>query len=132
MAQSGASSHACVTCPSLKELLMFGVTCIYEYLAGARFAWKQGAQCTPLTVTHCDNLIPHPNSTNNEAIACMYLSCRALSKALLHADYGVTWSLPPGQLIPPVPNRANYIHWLEDLLRLSPPPGETLPTWKFA
>ncbi|KAK9835677.1 hypothetical protein WJX74_005744 [Apatococcus lobatus] len=46
---------------------------------------------------------------------------RMLSKVLLHHDYGITWSLPPGHLIPPVPNRANYIHWIEDLLRLSHP-----------
>ena len=33
------------------------------------------------------------------------------------------WWVPDGQLVPPVTNRANYIHWLEDLLALSLPPG---------
>lgn len=47
----------------------------------------------------------------------------ALTRALLHADYGVECALPEGQLVPPVPNRANYIHWVADLLRLSSPPG---------
>ena len=28
-----------------------------------------------------------------------------------------------GQLIPPVPNSANYLHWLHDLLGLSAPPS---------
>lgn len=37
-------------------------------------------------------------------------------------DFGLDWWIPDGQLIPPLPNRANYIHWLEDLLRLSSPP----------
>eukprot|EP00891_Asterochloris_glomerata_P009454 jgi/Astpho2/9454/e_gw1.00145.65.1_t len=44
-----------------------------------------------------------------------------VTRALLHADFGVTWELQQGQLVPPVANRANYIHWLEDLLRLSSP-----------
>ncbi|KIZ00262.1 hypothetical protein MNEG_7697 [Monoraphidium neglectum] len=48
---------------------------------------------------------------------------RELTRTLLAADYGVTWSLPDGQLVPPVPNRANYIHWIQDLLQLSSPPG---------
>ena len=57
-----------------------------------------------------------------------------ITRALLHADFGVTWELQRGQLVPPVANRANYIHWLEDLLRLSSPDkpaqtcGEAWPT----
>lgn len=34
--------------------------------------------------------------------------------------------VPLGQLVPPVTNRANYIHWLQDLLGLSAPKGELL------
>jgi 23S rRNA A1618 N6-methylase RlmF len=48
---------------------------------------------------------------------------RAVTAALLAQDYGVAWSLASGQLIPPVPGRANYIAWLADLLALSSPPG---------
>jgi 23S rRNA A1618 N6-methylase RlmF len=40
----------------------------------------------------------------------------ALTRALLCADYGLQWELPRGFLCPPVPQRANYIHWIEDLL----------------
>ena len=40
---------------------------------------------------------------------------------LLRVDFGLDWWIPDGQLIPPLPNRANYIHWLEDLLALSSP-----------
>ena len=48
-------------------------------------------------------------------------ACKALTKALLKQDFDITWDVPEGQLVPPVTNRANYIHWLEDLLVLSPP-----------
>eukprot|EP00887_Chlorella_sp_A99_P005035 scaffold4.g5035.t1 len=53
-------------------------------------------------------------------------ACRALTAALLDADFGIVWDVPPGQLVPPLTNRANYIHWLEDLLALSAPPGEVV------
>lgn len=47
--------------------------------------------------------------------------CKCLTKALLHHDFNITWDIPDGQLVPPLANRANYIHWLEDLLQLSSP-----------
>ena len=50
--------------------------------------------------------------------------CRELTRALLQRDFQVTWDMPAGNLVPPVPNRANYLHWLNDLLGLSAPPGE--------
>ncbi|KAK9797022.1 hypothetical protein WJX73_008069 [Symbiochloris irregularis] len=51
-------------------------------------------------------------------------AARELTKALLHQGYGIDWWIPAGQLIPPVPNRANYIHWIQDLLQLSSPAGQ--------
>lgn len=50
-------------------------------------------------------------------------ACKALTKALLQHDFHISWDVPDGQLVPPVTNRANYIHWLEDLLELSSPKG---------
>ncbi len=50
-------------------------------------------------------------------------ACKALTKALLKHDFDITWDVPEGQIVPPVTNRANYIHWLEDLLVLSSPTG---------
>ena len=38
-----------------------------------------------------------------------------LNKALLLADYKLTWSLPKGYLCPGVPSRADYIHHLSDM-----------------
>lgn len=48
----------------------------------------------------------------------------ALNRALLADSYGIrSWNLPQGHLCPAVANRANYLHWIEDLLRLSRPEG---------
>ena len=60
------------------------------------------------------------------------LACRELTRALLQRDHGIAWDLPPGHLVPPVPNRANYLHWLNDLLGLAAPAGErTAPVSRF-
>ncbi|KAJ4847493.1 hypothetical protein Tsubulata_011386 [Turnera subulata] len=43
-------------------------------------------------------------------------STRELTRILLLHDHGLDWWIPDGQLCPTVPNRSNYIHWIEDLL----------------
>jgi len=53
-----------------------------------------------------------------------YAATRELTRCLLHNDHQLDWWIPHGQLIPPVTNRLNYIHWLKDLLKLSSPPAE--------
>lgn len=57
----------------------------------------------------------HNNETidfsNNEAVLL-------LNKSLLIANYGISyWSIPKGTLCPPIPGRADYIHYLADLLK---------------
>lgn len=49
---------------------------------------------------------------------------RQLTRALLEHDYGIHWNLKEGHLIPAVTNRANYIHWIKDLLLLSASAGQ--------
>ncbi|MFI3263194.1 MAG: 23S rRNA (adenine(1618)-N(6))-methyltransferase RlmF [Rikenellaceae bacterium] len=45
---------------------------------------------------------------------------KALNKALLAFFYGVKfWDIPPHALTPPIPGRADYIHYIADLLSVS-------------
>ncbi len=42
---------------------------------------------------------------------------KALNKALLKHHYGVAnWDIPAGYLCPPIPGRADYVHYMADLL----------------
>ncbi len=42
---------------------------------------------------------------------------KALNRALLLAEYGVRgWAIPDGYLCPPIPGRADYVHYAADLL----------------
>lgn len=62
------------------------------------------------------------NFENPEAI-------RELNKALLVAHYDVKdWTLPEGHLCPPVPGRADYIHYLADLIK--PTDSSDIPVGK--
>ncbi|MEO9477166.1 MAG: 23S rRNA (adenine(1618)-N(6))-methyltransferase RlmF [Cyclobacteriaceae bacterium] len=44
-------------------------------------------------------------------------SVKALNRALLKLQYGIqNWDIPDGYLCPPIPGRADYIHYMADLL----------------
>lgn len=44
---------------------------------------------------------------------------KSLNKALLKYFYDVIWDIPEGYLCPPIPGRADYIHYIADLLSAS-------------
>ncbi len=45
---------------------------------------------------------------------------KALNKAILISEYGITnWDIPQNYLCPPIPGRADYIHYIADLLASS-------------
>lgn len=47
-------------------------------------------------------------------------SLKALNRAILKADYGILeWDIPKDYLCPPIPGRADYIHYAADLLKAS-------------
>lgn len=41
---------------------------------------------------------------------------KELTKALLAHDFDLKWDVSEGHLIPTIPLRLNYLHWIEDLL----------------
>jgi 23S rRNA (adenine1618-N6)-methyltransferase len=41
---------------------------------------------------------------------------KALNKAILKCFYEIDWDIPPMYLCPPIPGRADYIHYVADLL----------------
>jgi len=58
------------------------------------------------------------NKYNNESIDFANPNAvKTLNRALLKYFYGVTdWDIPENYLCPPIPGRADYIHYMADLL----------------
>lgn len=45
------------------------------------------------------------------------ISVKMLNKAILICDYGIAnWDIPLGYLCPPIPGRADYVHYVADIL----------------
>ncbi|KAH8739310.1 YbiN-like RNA methylase [Cryptosporidium ryanae] len=56
---------------------------------------------------------------NNGKVHINYDNPRAIykiSKVLLHYRYKITWKIPRGFLVPTIPSRVNYVHYIADLL----------------
>ncbi|KAF2744421.1 siroheme synthase [Sporormia fimetaria CBS 119925] len=48
-------------------------------------------------------------------------TCKALTQALLKADFGLELDIPDDRLCPPLPNRWNYVAWVEALIEYTSP-----------
>ena len=61
-------------------------------------------------ISNENNSEPTIDFSNSEAV-------KALNKALLISEYNIQdWDIPKNYLCPPIPGRADYIHYLADLL----------------
>lgn len=71
----------------------------------------------------CPKLIPFisRNKFGNDSINFSNpVAVKLLNKALLQQDYGISyWDIPEHYLCPPIPGRADYIHYMADLLKAS-------------
>jgi len=71
----------------------------------------------------CPELAPYVslNRYNDESVDFFNpLAVKTLNKALLKHFYGIAnWDIPAGYLCPPIPGRADYIHYAADLLSSS-------------
>jgi len=85
---------------------------------------KQGYDF-PSLVKSCPPLAPyvHTNAYGNLSIEFADpLAVKALNTALLKQYYRVIdWDIPEGSLCPPIPGRADYIHYIAELLGVGEP-----------
>jgi 23S rRNA (adenine1618-N6)-methyltransferase len=72
-------------------------------------------------IATCPELKPfvEPNKYGDESLDFFNPEAvKMLNRALLAHHYGVpNWDIPQGYLCPPIPSRADYIHYLADILR---------------
>ncbi len=82
----------------------------------ARYDFAQLVQASPPLAAFV-----HVNQYGNATIDFANpLAVKALNQALLKQFYGVAhWDIPEGYLCPPIPGRADYLHYLADLLAAS-------------
>lgn len=60
------------------------------------------------------------NNYGNESIDFTNsIAVKTLNKAILKSFYNITWDIPEHFLCPPIPSRADYIHYIADLLSTS-------------
>ena len=74
----------------------------------------------PTLIKSAPSLAPHvkPNAYDNLSIDFADpAAVKSLNAALLKHHYNITdWDIPTGALCPPIPGRADYIHYVADLL----------------
>lgn len=80
-----------------------------------RYDFRELSQAYPALK---DFLVANPFDANELTINFAEpAAVMALNAALLKVFYAVeSWSVPPGYLCPPIPGRADYVHYAADLL----------------
>ncbi len=77
----------------------------------------------PMLIQSCPELSPFVSINEFKDASIDFANPEAvmmLNKALLKHYYTIQyWQIPPGYLCPPIPGRADYLHYLADLLALS-------------
>ncbi|SET46994.1 23S rRNA (adenine(1618)-N(6))-methyltransferase RlmF [Hymenobacter actinosclerus] len=74
------------------------------------------AQLTAASPALADFVVPNPAGDNSIDFANP-AAVKALNQALLRQHYDVQhWDVPAGYLCPPIPGRADYLHYAADLL----------------
>ncbi len=73
-----------------------------------------------LLIASCPDLAPFVRRNDYNDVSIDFFNSTAvkmLNKALLKCYYDIeAWDIPPGYLCPPIPGRADYIHYVADLL----------------
>ena len=65
-------------------------------------------------------LVSHVHPETGRIDFCDWHASHTLTQVLLEDGFGVKqWHVPEGRLVPPLPNRMNYLLWMSDLLALS-------------
>ncbi|RZT00241.1 23S rRNA (adenine(1618)-N(6))-methyltransferase RlmF [Aquimarina brevivitae] len=79
----------------------------------ARYDLRALKNATPALAMHIK-----PNKYGEDSVDFSNpLAVKALNKALLHHYYDITnWEFPDENLCPPIPGRADYLHYIADLL----------------
>lgn len=87
---------------------------------------NQGYDFPALVKSH-PALAPHVQANAHGDLSIDFadpLAVKALNAALLNRHYHIAdWDIPEGALCPPIPGRADYIHYMADLLGIETGPG---------
>lgn len=128
-AEDGVAKHELMTPPPRRLVLVPHSGAAGNAGHHPRSCFAAGAPDFGALASLCPRLAPHVTSRHHGAPSSSprhsldftdWAACEALTGALFLAAFGVSWRLPRGRLVPTLPSRCNYIHWLEDVVRWAP------------
>lgn len=83
----------------------------------SRYDFKQLTAVCPELKTFVFNNEHHPDASEESIDFSNPQAVKTLNKALLISHYNIkSWDIPKNYLCPPIPGRADYIHYIADLL----------------